>query len=526
MHRRSLGLAALLALSSTGCEPAPAPSPDADLRDAFDGGLPVNLDADLRDAVVTLDADLRDAVDGGASATLERYCDEQVEALCRGTAACGCPGANPEDCLIAQTRACESALAPLIGSALLGEVDFDPALGRACIEDTRAFAERCDAPTSTNRPASCLGAFTDRARVGGACARFSAGLPCADGAGACVPGAAGLSCVPLATEGMGCTAARCVDGLVCDGASCVRPGAAGSACVIDGMCAGGLVCASTGRCAPPATRGEACASTASCGRGLACVEGRCADGPAPGSSCDSTVSSSCASADVCLPGDGPSTCARRAAEGESCPRFDDCAAGLACDFAATPPVCRALPPAGMPCVSGQCADGAGCVASGASGSCETLPGAGMPCLVGASLPCAAGLGCDPDTGLCEPGGAEGMPCVAGACASGFVCDFGTPARCRAPVGEGERCTSDEGCRSGLHCDFETNRCASALADGALCASDAACRPGSACVFDGTSNTCRALPSGSGEPCMDRCGGGLRCVLPPGTCARGACLLVD
>ncbi len=84
---------------------------------------------------------------------------------------------------------------------------------------------------------------------------------------------------------------------------------------------------------------------------------------------------------------------------------------------------------------------------------------------------------------------------------------------------------DDGCAAGLHCDFATNACAAPVPDGATCGSDAWCVAGSACVFDGMGNTCRPVPSTAGTECEERCGGGLRCALPSGVCARGACTLV-
>jgi hypothetical protein len=481
----------VLGLAACG---SPAPSPDA--------GPALDADTTVMD--------------------LAGYCAGQVEALCLGTEVCACPGADDEACRASQQRACEAALAPLVGTVVLGRVDFDSALGRACVEDSRAFAERCEPFTGANGPRSCLGAFVDRAAIGETCARYSAGLFCAGRTGVCGAAADGLGCSALPGEGMPCVVGRCEDGLVCDGTSCVTPGAEGSRCASAAGCADGLVCAPSGTCGAPGVVGASCTGSATCEAGLACVGGACAEGPAPCAACDSTDPNSCAAGDICLGGEAPSTCAPRAGEGEGCPRFDDCAEGLVCDFAGARPICRATPAIGMACVAGVCAAGAGC---GTDGVCAALPGEGELCLLGGATACAEGLGCDPVSGRCAAAGTEGMPCVGGACGPGLVCNFGFPALCVVPAAEGAPCMADAACRAGLHCDFGSGSCAGPVDDGAPCTSDAACRTGSGCVFDGTTNVCEPLPASNGAACEERCGGGLRCTLPPGVCAAGACDLV-
>lgn len=470
--------------------------------------------------------DAASAPDAGAPPVdLAAFCAAQVGGLCLAAEACGCPAALLADCVAAQQRACEAALAYVVDQVSLGVADFDEGRARACIEATGAAAERCEPPASSDLLGGdfrwCREAFVARFPLGDACYAYQRGSLCAGGSGVCTESVVS-SCEPLPEDGMPCPAGRCAEGLACDARRCVVPGAAGSPCASGAGCAEGWVCTAAGTCGLPGEVGAPCLESASCAPGLACRAGACVAGPAAGASCDTMDPSACAAGDACLPSELRYVCLPRAAEGERCLLFDDCAEGLVCDGIGRGATCRALPATGMPCIGFQCAAGAGC---NADEVCEALPTEGEPCLSGGRSRCAPGLGCEPSTERCAPAGTAGMPCTGGVCEAGLACDPVEGRICGLPGSAGAPCFANSDCEADLYCNRDGGRCAAPVEDGAPCFSSASCRPGSGCVDEATGSVCRVLPTSIGAPCQYRCGGGLRCAASPGTCALGVCAFV-
>lgn len=458
--------------------------------------------------------------DGGDAPYLQ-YCVDIAAALCDGTEVCACPEVDSElACPERLQRQCERASTAFIGMVALGYADYDAGKLTECAAAIDAFGQTCAAPSGRNQPAACLEVFTDRAGLGDLCGPASQGLGCAGGDGACaVPaGELLLRCLPLPGDGAPCATGRCADGLACRSGTCGALLADGASCGVDEQCEAALVCGVDGTCGAPAADGGACGEDADCAAGLSCEGGECAPAPALGSACATIDASACGAERACWATGGPSSCAARAGDGEACIAFDDCAAGLACDYALASPVCRPLPGDLEPCVSGQCAAGLACDGM----TCIAPLVLDAPCGPFTAVPCAAGLGCDSATNTCRPAGAVGEACVGGACAAGLACDFGLgTGTCRSPTGVDTICGfNDALCIAGTYCDGASQRCAERGGVGAPCTDDRGCVDGAACA-DGL---CAALPDAVGEVCDGRCAGALRCGPPPGECVAAGCAL--
>lgn len=223
--------------------------------------------------------------------------------------------------------------------------------------------------------------------------------------------------------------------------------------------------------------------------------------------------------------------------GEPCQSlaFDDCAAGLACDFSAgCPGTCKEE---GQPCVQGHCGDGEYC--SYLSERCEPLVGPGGSCEpneVGDlhRQSCQRGLYCenDPNGWVCQPTIAPGQPCEScgdpACCTDGYYCPTGPGSVCEPRAGEGQPCSTGSVCSAGLYCDFEAGECRPRGQAGEACnASEGSCQLGLECsvVGEGT-GVCQSPlaepPSevqvlGEGDTCRgaQACPLGMACVGPDG-----------
>lgn len=212
--------------------------------------------------------------------------------------------------------------------------------------------------------------------------------------------------------------------------------------------------------------GETCESydavTSNCVQGATCLEGTCV---AP---CDT------------LAGLDEGAACRRMDDGE---QFDDCAAGMRCDFETL--------------------------------TCQRLPEVGQSCRE-SNGDCTSGAYCDWETDTCRAAGQQGQTCRERGCAAGLRCDYDQD-RCRPPAGEGENCY-EVGCESGLDCDGN-GRCAEPAREGESC-DGLRCATGLWCDWN-LDGRCAPLPDGEGQPCESgECAGRLWCDTsndPSGEC---------
>ncbi len=254
------------------------------------------------------------------------------------------------------------------------------------------------------------------------------------------------------------------------------------ACLVDGECLPGEICAGGACRIPPGV----CASDADCGQDFYC--------PVPGQACRfrPTVcaeDADCAAGDVCLDG--------RCAPAPQCALDRDCGEGR--------------------CVDGRCLPPARC---GDDGDCPP----GTVCLDGdCAVACRRDAECPPDAVCrdlrCVPAGAVACP---GGCDDGLFC-LPTDDRCVS-------CTADGHCPGG-HCDLDAWACAPG-------------ERGRPCVPCGPQNVCGAgyaCAAGNGVACIPRCNGECgagceeTCAVPPdrlcggsmcdgdGDCDSGVCL---
>ncbi len=339
--------------------------------------------------------------------------DPVTRAMCDRLATC-----QPETSVIFSPVGCEGVMRPLLDRAFQqaqqrvddGDLTFDPAKGRECIDAIAGFS--CDELDMDRNPLGSIPACRE-ALTGGK----TTGESCSDD----------IECAPTL---------YCDRSMACPG-TCAEPVAAGGSCQLGQPCADGQVCFvpdsstdGTGTCMAPAGEGDACDTE---------------DGPP------------CGGALRCNTPDGETagTCGREvdittgAATGEPC--------GLMSRDAAT-----------------LCADGLACVLSGGlTGTCQAAGIAeGESCPLAMPDPCAEGLYCDglmlPDTttGTCKPLPAAGEACAPppgpfgddgpfedGLCAAGLVCDQteSTPT-CVAPKANDQPCRSSMVCASG-YCEI-------------------------------------------------------------------------
>jgi hypothetical protein len=145
-----------------------------------------------------------------------------------------------------------------------------------------------------------------------------------------------------------------------------------------------------------------------------------------------------------------------------------CQDGAYCQFTGGTAVCTAKAAAGQPCQGfGECASGLWCrtqTLGVGTGTCARLPATGQPCDE-QNLPCdSIGDGCGPG-GVCVPRVGAGGPCAGdGNCRSDTTCDLVT-GKCKARGGVGTACTDEETCLTWLVC---TNGACAARAPEPVC----------------------------------------------------------
>jgi hypothetical protein len=209
---------------------------------------------------------------------------------------------------------------------------------------------------------------------------------------------------------------------------------------------------------------------------------------------------------LCAGGEGQcvgGSCVPRPGANEPCQGLE-CQPGLLC----LESLCNAPAELHGACSSDEtCAPPLRCVA----GSCEALAPEGASCQE--TTACDLGLQCQ--ASQCAPPPAGGC---ADAAACGNLALCADERLCAARAAEGEACTTDETCATGLGCDPATLLCVPFPGDGQPCQNGTLCGPGLAC--DNDFGNCAPLP-GDGAPCAfgpfgpSVCASGLGCV--NGTC---------
>ncbi len=459
---------------------------------------------------------------GPAALTPETFCSEYASAICTATDGCNCPavdGAAP--CVEKTTNNCEQQLASSIGAIALGDLVFDEASARACVDGAAATLKTCVLPTQFNKPPGCGSQFQNKATLGAACSQFGLGLLCAAGLGRCDINTG--KCEPIGKEGEACAGSEhdCAAELICSSTgTCEKPAALGEPCNSPWECASKVCAFETNTCIPPKPKAAGCNEAAECADGLGCIASKCDTALALGEGCQPNE---CGANNICFDTPGLKTCGAKAKAGEPCQSPDDCAQGTDCDFAKFPNMtCVTTPSLGEACVN-ACAGGATCNGS----ICITPPKLNEACAFGGEKPCADGLGCGMGD-ICVLGGKPGEVCTGTnqACALGAVCDYTTnPQTCKTLGALGDLCGNDDAfCKAEFFCDFQSNTCLAPLALGKACMSPRACEAGSYCQFNVNGGTCVTLPSMLDDSCVDICGGNLRCAGPSGTCELGACVV--
>ena len=442
-----------------------------------------------------------DACSGGVCGGAERDCSALDDACVAGV--------------------CDQATGRCVTAPVLDGVRCDD--GDACTVNDRCGDGRCGGATVAcgALDTACTLGVCDPAT--GACTARSR-----NEGGACDDGQA-------CTQGDTCAEGRCAgDGLDCRG--------------LDGPCTVGQ-CDAAGDCvAVPIADGAPCDAADLCATGASCQAGACV--PVPRDCDDLTLGCDVGACDprtgACIASDAPNGTA--CDDGDPCTVNDQCNGG-ACS--ASPRDCSAL---NGPCTVGVC--------DAATGGCVAVPRAngvacddGNPCTLndacaagtcgGAARDCSGTPGqtecrvgvCDRGTGACVlANAANGAACSDGAfCTTGDACSDGVcrggardcnppgePCRrgvCNegadrcdvenlaefTPCDDGQFCTTNDRCRSGVCRSFTARSCPDA---------NSGCRQG---VCDEQANACGFVNARDGQACLD----GNICTLGD-SCSSGEC----
>lgn len=279
--------------------------------------------------------------------------------------AAGCASST---CLNGGAGACGTCAAPSTDGGCSPSCDENP-LGPciACAVNERCVAGACTPLVPAKELA--VGEACSSDRRDGVC---GASLRCltknaGERTGTCAaPPAAGQPCLYGVSDAQHACAGHC-GGALDAGATCVDgPGAEDTRCARNEDCAAALVCSLTGGyCTEPAADGALCpiipatsSARATCARTSFCkpvpstgdLEGKCTPTVAPGGACSKgddrcAAGTSCRATTLDDGGLGPTTCqpgGDRAALGEPCTTFGDCAPNAICgpDHRCALPVCK------------------------------------------------------------------------------------------------------------------------------------------------------------------------------------------
>lgn len=424
-------------------------------------------------------------VDGGDGGNSNIHCGEVQGPCCQ-------PG-----------RLCESGLHCGNGDRCCATPGGAPCTSSAqCCVGLQCLNQACVAPTHSGctNPSDC-----------------APGETCIDGTCETAPttdscGASGQTC---------CPGFVCDSGLACDGGVCGACGDDGQPCCqgANACISGSLVCImatnTCGQLPPCGDEGTPCCTGNSCSGALKCVGGSCVvdtecgglgDACCTHNVCDSTL--------IC---DGPShTCVTPPSdcgqEGQMCCTTTpegECVGSLNCE-AASCSACRG--PSGTCLFSSQCCNGSAC--RFASWGLHCCVGAGADCVN--ATDCCGLMACV--DGMCQ-GGSDGGLCVDdSSCAEGFHCEipFCRPDEEIMCVTQGETCSDEETCCTGLTCPGTTDPACCVAGEGAChassdCCGGMLCEEGE-CACGEEDASCA---TSDGVDCCD----GLTCIA--GTCAPTA-----
>ena len=352
---------------------------------------------------------------------IDSYPSELITAKCQKYARCGVIARSeiPQCVADGQLLLTYPPALPAAAEVAAGRLGYDGAATRACIDAW--LSSNCADDLDPTSPSACPSAFTAKVALGGAC-----------------------------RDTLECAVGQCA--------------------------AGGVGC--TGTCRPPLATGAACATSVECGASGFCdgTSRHCALRSMTGGRCD--ASQRCPIGEVCEGGDahgGSGACQTPGGSGASCHGQyavgEDCAPGLFCDLAASPPSCRSRVALGAVCAAASdCTTGLSCVkrAGAATGTCTAwldLDAACDPTLSGSGAgACPNDAFCDTIAKVCTAFGV-GKPGIAchdhSACGIGlfepfalYYCNLGN--HCSPVIAAGKPCTppapfADEPCFASV-CD--------------------------------------------------------------------------
>ena len=403
--------------------PAPTDLGDADLGTPQDTGVAADVPDPLTDIVAPEDlvagvdqvapADQVNPGPDGSSDTATTlpsaggWCLAWTQRYCALLARCPHPTSPIDDlagCVAERGAWCLDGEA-VAAAVEAGDLTYDAEAADGCLTllddmDCDGFDERL--ATEPRFPdGGCYDVLMGTVAPGGPC---SLGNECAPGSRCVVDESCPGTCEAYATIGEDCGVEALCDysEALCVGGTCQPlPDEAGDPCVLS-YCQAPLVCdRSSDTCRRPGLPGEACDDAAPCLTGLLCFgddEGTCLPTRTEAESCFENADCFDWSLETTLVCAGGS-CA--VAPGVDEPCYDYYCEDAWCDLSEpTSPTCRALPPAGEACASGnRCAAGAWCD----DGTCAQKRPAGQPCdsaLACAASRCVAGLCLATDDPVC------------------------------------------------------------------------------------------------------------------------------
>lgn len=459
--------------------------------------------------------------------TVAQVCELLSQQICEPAFRC-CqerfimPYKDKEECIQKQQEQCLQTTQKEAAAIKQGQMVIDPTLYAACQKALTDAGKACRLVSFQEQSSTCGVLFQDKAQADTACLSGLSGRHCANNKGVCFATPTGTPCRLFSKEGGACADAPCSPQQQCIPAGkdqpmrCIEGAKEGEYCTLHAHCLTGLGCVQN-QCAPAGQPGQPC-QQGSCVPGAAChpLTGNCVKPLKDGQPCE--FSGHCQAGTVCegLSSGASRLCQPPGRQGDLCQDADNCQPGLGCQKGQ----CQPAPKTGEACTKKTaCEVGAECDGS----LCKTLPKAGEPCLLQAERPCAEGLGCFSKDGnqVCMTKHKEGETCTdESQCQSGLGCQGD---KCTALGGDGSPCLNNRLCASGFACHFQEGTCRPERKKDESCTLDLDCEPGLACIGTGANKTCQKAP-GQGQVCVIRCQGSLVCRIgiKPGACVPEVC----